>query len=138
MAMQINQKGVSTIIIVVILSTVFVLMGFVFAFRGIARLEEAEIALDGDRAEWAAESGVDEALLQMRRDPVSYSGSTITIEQGVTAVITVDNGCLVPPAICVINAQGRSGDSIKTLEVRLENDTTYEGFHPKIISKRFI
>ena len=66
----------------------------------------------GTNAYYAAESGIEEALLQLNRNP-GYSGGELTVGQG-NAVIQVDNG--------VITVTGSYANTIRKIQAQRVND----------------
>ena len=66
----------------------------------------------GTNAYYAAESGIEEALLQLNRNP-GYSGGELTVGQG-NAATQVGNG--------IITATGTYAGTIKKIEVQIVNN----------------
>lgn len=67
----------------------------------------------GTNAYYAAESGIEEALLRLNRDP-GYAGEVLTVGQGNT-VIQVNNG--------IITATGTYVNSIKKIQVQTSSSS---------------
>lgn len=76
---------------------------------------------EGTLAYYAAESGVENALLRLLRDP-NYAGETLTIGSG-TAVITVTG--VNPKTVVVI---GQNGNFKRTIQAQINYDSGYYTF----------
>jgi hypothetical protein len=74
---------------------------------------------EGELSYYAAESGVENALLRLLRDP-NYTGETLTIE-GTTVIATV-SGVAFPK---VVTSTGQNGNFKRTVQAQIN----YDGIH---------
>lgn len=79
----------------------------------ITNSQNAAIVESGLQAELVAQSGIENALLQLIRNP-SYTGETVTVGAG-TATIVVSGG-----PVYQVQSIGRVGDFSRTIEVDAE------------------
>jgi hypothetical protein len=114
---QINkQSGQTLVALLVFMATALIITTGAVAVT-IANLQSASEYSRGEQALQVAESGADNALLRLTRDP-SYAGETLTVGTG-TATITVSGS----PSY-TITSVGRVGDFRRTIQVtatRLNN-----------------
>src|SRR3989344_2649639 len=101
------QKGqiFITMLFFVIIGVTIILAETIVLFTNILSASTAE---QGTNAYYVAESGIEEALLRLNRNP-GYTGETLTVEQG-EAEIQVNGG--------VITATGTYANSIKKIQVQ--------------------
>jgi steroid 5-alpha reductase family enzyme len=107
---QVNkQSGQTLVALLVFMATALIITTGAVAVT-IANLQSASEYSRGEQALQVAESGADNALLRLTRDP-SYTGETLTVGTG-TATITVSGS----PSY-TITSVGRVGDFRRTIQV---------------------
>jgi hypothetical protein len=77
---------------------------------------------EGDLSYYAAESGVENALLRLLRDP-DYTGETLMI--GSTTVIATVSGAVFPKTV---TATGQNGNFIRKVQAQINYDGTHYTF----------
>lgn len=77
----------------------------------------------GINAYYIAETGIENAILKLLRDP-NYTGETLTLENG-TATIQVINGSPI-----TIVSQGESGNSLKKIQAEM----LYNNYKLEVVS----
>ena len=116
---RVYQKGqiFITMLFFVIIGVTIILAETIVLFTNILSASTAE---QGSSAYYVAESGIEEALLRLNRNP-GYAGGTLTVEQG-EAEIQVSNG--------VITVTGTYANTIKKIQAQ----TVYDNGALKILS----
>ena len=106
-----NQKGqvFVTLLFFVIIGITIISAETIVLFTNILSASTTE---QGTNAYYVAESGIEEALLRLNRNP-GYAGEVLTVGEG-NAVIQVDNG--------IITATGTYANSIKKIQVQTVNN----------------
>jgi len=106
-----NQKGQAfvTLLFFVIIGITIISAETIVLFTNILSASTTE---QGTNAYYVAESGIEEALLRLNRNP-GYAGEVLTVGEG-NAVIQVDNG--------IITATGTYANSIKKIQVQTVNN----------------
>jgi hypothetical protein len=114
-----NQSGQVLVMLLAFMATSTILTTSAVAVV-VANIQAGTRQTQGERALQVAESGVDNALMRLTRDP-SYTGETLTIDDG-TATITISGS----PSYAITSV-GRVGDFRRTIQVtaaRLDNVLT--------------
>jgi hypothetical protein len=104
-----RQSGQTLVALLAFMATAIIITTGAAAVT-VANLQSATEYSRGEQALQVAESGVDNALLRLVRDP-AYTGETLTVGSG-TATITVSGS----PSY-TITSVGRVGDFRRTLQV---------------------
>ena len=109
--MSLNQKGqvFVTLLFFVIIGVTIISAETIVLFTNILSGSTEE---QGANAYYVAESGIEEALLRLNRNP-GYAGGVLTVGQG-NAVVQVGNG--------IITATGTYGSTVKKIEVQIVNN----------------
>lgn len=109
---QSNQRGQAliTLLFFMVIAITITTASVVILFLTMSSATKFE---QGTRSYYIAESGIENALLRLLRDP-SYSGETITVEDG-TAVISVSG-----TSPYVITSIGETGNFQRTLQVEAD------------------
>lgn len=109
-----GQALVTLIFFMVIATTVTTAAILVIAVNSISgtRLQEGVIAYQ------VAQSGADNALIRVLRDP-TYTGETLNIGSGSATIQVAGSGTVASPY--VITSKGRNGFYVKSVEVRATN-----------------
>ncbi|MEK7502484.1 MAG: hypothetical protein AAB609_03075 [Patescibacteria group bacterium] len=102
-----NQKGqvFITMLFFVIIGVTIISAETIVLFTNILSASTAE---QGTNAYYTAESGIEEAMLRLNRNP-GYAGGVLTVGGG-SAVIQVENG--------ITTAAGTYGNTIKKIQVQ--------------------
>jgi len=105
------QKGqiFITMLFFVIIGVTIILAETIVLFTNILSASTAE---QGTNAYYVAESGIEEALLRLNRNP-GYAGGVLTVGGG-NAVVQVSNG--------IITATGTYANTIKKIQVQTVNN----------------
>lgn len=104
-----NQSGQTLVAMLAFMATALIITTGATAVT-IANLQSASEYSRGEQALQIAESGADNAMVRLTRDP-SYAGETLTVGTG-TATITVSGS----PSY-TITSVGRVGDFRRTIQV---------------------
>ncbi|OGH38315.1 MAG: hypothetical protein A3B44_01565 [Candidatus Levybacteria bacterium RIFCSPLOWO2_01_FULL_38_21] len=109
--MSLNQKGqvFVTLLFFVIIGVTIISAETIVLFTNILSGSTEE---QGANAYYVAESGIEEALLRLNRNP-GYAGGVLTVGQG-NAATQVGNG--------IITATGTYAGTIKKIEVQIVNN----------------
>lgn len=108
-----NSQGMA-LVTVIIFAAVAMLVITAAVSMGILSSMSSRQMLQGQHALLLAESGAENALLRLLRNPV-YTGETLTMDGG-TATIVVSG---TNPKI--ISVEGKSGSIIRQIEVRVSD-----------------
>lgn len=108
-----NSQGMA-LVTVIIFAAVAMLVITAAVSMGILSSVSSRQMLQGQHALLLAESGAENALLRLLRNPV-YTGETLTMDGG-TATIVVSG---TNPKI--ISVEGKSGSIIRQIEVRVSD-----------------
>ncbi|HET8671681.1 MAG TPA: hypothetical protein VFM05_13970 [Candidatus Saccharimonadales bacterium] len=116
MRLQRDQSGQVLVMLLAFMATAIILTTSAVAVV-IANMQAGTKQIKGEKALQVAESGADNALMRLLRDP-SYAGETLTIADG-TATITLSGS----PTVTIVS-KGQVGDFRRTIQVtaaRLNN-----------------
>ncbi len=104
---KLNQKG-TALITLLFFMTIFVSVITAIVLIVLNTISAGSNLEQGTLAYYAAETGAENALLRLLRDP-NYTGETMTVDQG-TVVIDVSSG--------VITSTATVGNSIRKIQVQ--------------------
>ena len=123
--LQSGQALVTLIFFTIIATTIAAAAILVIGVNSISgtRLQEGTIAYQ------IAQSGADNALIRLLRDP-GYTGETLSVGSGSATVLVTGSGTVADPY--VISSKGQNGFFVKQIEVR----ATYENNEFDVISKK--
>lgn len=106
------KKG-QALIVILVLMAVMIMVTTVSVVLILVNSRNASVAQLGDEALGAAESGVENALLLMLRDPYGYAGEQLNLPNGSTVEVTVTSASFPKTVV----ATGSSSYVKRTLEV---------------------
>lgn len=109
-------------IIATTVTTAAILVIMVNSLSG-TRLQEGSIAYQ------VAQSGIDNALVRILRDP-SYTGETLSVGSGSATIVVTGSGTSAEPYVIV--SSGKKGGFVKKVEVR----ASYENDELNVISQK--
>jgi hypothetical protein len=110
-----NQKGQALISILLVMA--MAVLVFSSALVSTSLSKTAGISTESDKILYSAETGVEEALIKLLRDP-NYTGETINNLGGVSVTVSVTP--TLNPNEMLIRSGASSNDIIRTVEVLVE------------------
>lgn len=111
--MKKNLKSGQALIVLLVLMAVMIMVTSVSVVLMLVNSQNASVAQIGDEAIGAAESGVENALILMLRDPYGYTGEELNLPNGATVKTNISSGDFPK----IITATGSAGYIKRTLEV---------------------
>lgn len=83
-----NQSGLTALVTLIIISFVALLIALSINLISISEMQMGFEKSRSQKAFWAAEACLDEALIRLKRDP-SYSGGSLTIDSVTNCTISI-------------------------------------------------
>lgn len=109
-----NQSG-QTLVLMIIFVSILLIFGTAIVGLSVSNIQSTSIGLNSEIVYQLAESGAENGILKLLRDP-SYSGETITAGEG-TVTISVSGS-----DVKVLTAQANQGTQVRTIQVLLNQE----------------